>query len=120
MNRLRKTLFLLTLLGFAGTTFATATTTSTTKTAKHKKHYKKHKAKAKAATTGSVASIASKTSSDPIVADTNIPSNVPIDKIDMAAVANQPHLYSYSALAVDAKIGSIFKKQCRETLFFLA
>lgn len=107
MNRFQKTLCALTLLGFMSSTFATATTT-TTPTAKHKKHHKKHRAKTKTVkSTGSVASVASKTSSDPIVADTNIPSNVPIDKIDMAAVANQPRLYSYSALAVDAKTGQI-------------
>lgn len=99
-----KTIKLFTLLAFAFTTPTFATSTGTTTTKKSHKH--KHRKSNTNYSTSKVASISSKMSSNQIDG-VNVPTTVPIDKIDMQAVANQPRLYSYSALAVDASTGQI-------------
>ena len=70
---------------------------------KHKKHHKHTKNH----TTSKVASVASTMPSNEIKGlDSSAPS-VEMSKIDMQSIANQPRLYSYSALAVDANTGEI-------------
>ena len=90
-------------LAFAAPVFAGATTTTPTK--HHHKHH--HKAAGKLQT-GAVGSVAATVSSTPVIAKEDAPDrSIPIDKMDMSAVANQPRLYSYAALAVDAGSGQI-------------
>ncbi len=111
MNKNFKLLmYLLISLGLA--TPAIATTTSNngkavTKQVK-KKHHRKKKTNKAHAQSSSVAHVAATSSSSPVIDPENAPDkSIPIDKIDMEAVANQPRLYSYAALAVDASNGQI-------------
>lgn len=83
---------------------------SATKAATKNHHYKHHK-KTKQHTTSSskVAPIAATPATTTVVEtenDTEANSTV-IDKINFQAIANQPRLYSYSALAVNANNGEI-------------
>lgn len=87
-------------IGIITPAYVNATTTTT----KKKKHH--HKRHATSQQTSSVASVSSKMSTPPIEG-VAVPSTIPLDKADLDSIANQPHLYSYSALAVDASNGQI-------------
>lgn len=98
---MKKTL-LCTLMAYTAlnTQYALATIT------KHKKHHVHHIHSIKHKMSN-VASVASTMSSSEINGlDASDPA-VDISKINMQSVANQPHLYSYSALVVDANNGEI-------------
>ena len=73
----------------------------------HKKHHRHIKKNHAIHTTSKVASIASTMPSNEINGLDSSAPTVEMGKIDMQSVANQPRLYSYSALAVDANTGEI-------------
>ena len=78
-----------------------------TTTTKHKKHHHVHHMHKANPSSSKVASVASTMDSSEITGlDASAPA-VTISKINMQSVANQPRLYSYSALAVDANNGEI-------------
>jgi D-alanyl-D-alanine endopeptidase (penicillin-binding protein 7) len=100
---MKKTL-LYTLIAIANINTAYGTTTTTTK---HKKHHIHKKHSRKSQSISKVASVASTMSSPPISGINASGTKINMDKIDMQSVANQPRLYSYAALAVDANTGEI-------------
>ncbi|MBP9741835.1 MAG: hypothetical protein KBD37_00585 [Burkholderiales bacterium] len=91
------------ILILANINFIYATTT------KHKKHQHKHRHKA--SQTAQVAAVAATTADNTtpsmLATDEEHSINPALDKINFKAIANQPRLYSYSALAVNADNGEI-------------
>lgn len=78
-------------------------------TTKHKKHH--HKKRHKVSQTAQVATVAATTAGNttPTMLATGESQSInpALDKINFKAIANQPRLYSYSALAVNADNGEI-------------
>ena len=99
-----KKALLLSLIAFTSLNTQNVFATTTTK---HKKHHHVHHMHKANPSSSKVASVASTMDSSEITGlDASAPA-VTISKINMQSVANQPRLYSYSALAVDANNGEI-------------
>jgi len=94
----KKIFLILAMLGFFGATFAANTT--------HKKHHTKHSKHHKSSNqTAKV--IRSQSAHTTATSAPRAPSSIAAEKLNQDAISNQPRLYSYSAMALDADSGEV-------------
>lgn len=97
----KKIFLILAMLGLFSTTFAS----NTTHKKHHTKHHKHHRSNIQQQSTAKV--IRSQSAHTTATSAPKVPSSIAAEKLNHDAISNQPRLYSYSAMALDADSGEV-------------